>query len=150
MGRANGEEHADVVLARRGEDRPHAGAMKLQLALVGQIKRACEQVWAADTSASGDEWTPANPSLGQCAVTSLLVQDICGGELQRSTIQGVSHYWNLLPGGVEIDLTRIQFGSNQELDEPAQARERDYVLSYGPTAERYELLRGRVLPLLDL
>lgn len=151
MGRATGQTTDQTVqLGRRDSGRPSATEMKQLLARVTELRDACTEVWAADTSASGEEWSKDNPSLGQCAVTSLLVQDFCGGELLRTTIQGVSHYFNRLPDGTEIDLTRQQFGDNQELDVPAEPRDRDYVLSYGPTAERYARLRERVLDQLGI
>ena len=105
--------------------------------LVDAICRA----WAADTS-SDMAWTPDQPSTGQCAVTALVVQDYCGGLLVRAVVGGQSHYWNRLPDGHVVDLTRDQFASfkptNREL------RSRDYVLSFPATAARYLLLANRV------
>jgi Domain of unknown function (DUF4338) len=83
----------------------------------------------------------SNPAWGQCAVTALIVQDAFGGELLRSTIGGIAHYWNRLDDGSEIDLTRIQFGPNAYCERPAALRSRDYVLSFPETKRRYEHLR---------
>jgi hypothetical protein len=54
----------------------------------------------------------------------LTVHDLLGGELLIAEVlrtdgsrQGV-HYWNLLPDGTEIDLTREQFASNEVVQEP--------------------------------
>ena len=99
--------------------------------------------WGEDTSADED-WTAKNPALGQCAVTALVVQDALGGDLLRSTVGGVSHYWNRLDGGEWIDLTRGQFSLDAMLDEPPVLRERGYVLSFPETVKRYEILRDRV------
>lgn len=95
--------------------------------------------WGQNTSADPDNWTPENPAWGQCAVTALLVQDLLGGDLLRTTNAGISHYWNRLPDGVELDLTRGQFDAWQ----PAEiaTRDRDYVLSFPETARRYHKLR---------
>jgi hypothetical protein len=100
--------------------------------------------WSAETSADPDAWTPENPSWGQCAVTALVIQDLLGGELRRSTVKGVSHYWNRLPDGSDLDLTLKQFGWGAVIDAPAVTRERDYVLSFPETVRRYELLRERM------
>lgn len=102
--------------------------------------------WGRDTSSPG---TLGEGPCGQCAVTALVVQDECGGELLRAEIPDLgSHYWNLLPGGVEVDLTRGQYppdlpiprglvvGRVRLLDGDRAAKAR--------TVERYEVLRARV------
>jgi hypothetical protein len=100
--------------------------------------------WSAETSADPSGWTPENPSWGQCAVTALVLQDLFGGTLVRSTVGGVSHYWNQLPDGSFLDLTLRQFGWGAEYDVPPIARERSYLLSNADTARRYNLLRERM------
>ena len=107
--------------------------------LIESVRRA----WSSETSADPATWTVDNPASGQCAVTSLVVQDAFGGELLRSTVGGVSHYWNRLPDGTELDLTLEQFGGVRP-DEPGEVRARDYVLSFTETARRYALLRKRM------
>jgi hypothetical protein len=99
------------------------------------------QAWTATTSASTD-WTPERPSVGQCAVTALIVQDELGGVLLRTINANVSHYWNRLPDGSELDLTRDQF----DVWEPGEIveRDREYVLSFPETRRRYEELRSAV------
>lgn len=97
--------------------------------------------WSAETSAD-PSWTIGNPALGQCAVTALVVQDRYGGELLRVVNRGASHYFNRLPNGVEVDLTREQF-VGWEPSKP-EIRTREYVLSFEPTRVRYDLLRARI------
>jgi hypothetical protein len=104
------------------------------------LARVIRAAWSAKSS-SGDDWSPARPSVGQCAVTALVVQDYLGGELLQSHVQGISHYWNRLPDGTEVDLTRDQF-DRFVLDGPPQVRDREYVLSFPQTVVRYELLRS--------
>ena len=53
---------------------------------------------------------------------------------------GVSHYFNELPNGSHVDLTRDQFPVTAQFT-PAETRTRDYVLSHPDTAARYQLLR---------
>lgn len=69
------------------------------------------------------QWTPANPSRGQCAVTALVVHDLIGGQLLEAEVrhrdgspQGY-HYWNRLVG-VDVDLTRDQFACGEVVLEP--------------------------------
>jgi hypothetical protein len=98
--------------------------------------------WTAETSANPGLWTWRKPSVGQCAVTALVVQDHLGGELLRALIDGISHYWNRLPGGAEIDLTRDQFDVFYPVD--ITLRTREYVLSFPDTERRYRLLCERM------
>jgi hypothetical protein len=110
------------------------------VALIEKIAPA----WSKETSATPESWRPGNPAAGQCAVTALVVQDIAGGELLRCVVDGhVSHYFNRLPDGTEIDLTRSQFKGRSHFSEP-EIRNRSYVLSYPATAARYELLKERI------
>lgn len=103
--------------------------------LLGRLRVA----WRADTSATPGRWSPENPSLGQCAVTALIVQDLFGGELRRALITGGSHYWNRLPSGEEVDLTFEQFEIYPALSS-VESRSRDYVLSFPSTNARYRQL----------
>lgn len=105
---------------------------------------AIQRAWCRSTSADPEGWNEALPALGQCAVTALVVQDGLGGDLLRSVICGVSHYWNRLDGGGEIDLTRGQFPHDAEFIQEPETRSRDYVLSFPATRERYEILRKRM------
>lgn len=100
--------------------------------------------WNRYTSATPEEWSKANPARGQCAVTALIVQDVAGGGLLRALVNGESHYWNLLPNGVEIDLTLQQFGPDPEITPPIEERDRIYVLSFPETRRRYRLLLQRL------
>jgi hypothetical protein len=109
--------------------------------LIDQLTRAIRLAWTPQTSVA-DYWDTANPARGQCAPTALVVQDSLGGELLRGELEGTSHYWNLLPDGTEVDLTREQF----KRFEPGsiQPRTREYVLSYPDTDRRYRILSQRV------
>jgi hypothetical protein len=106
-----------------------------------EVAGAIRRSWAFDT-ALDNAWWPEQPSRGQCAVTALVIQELVGGELLRAVTSGVSHYWNRLPDGTEVDLTRDQFDVFDPGD--VQVRTREYALSYAATADRYEILRERV------
>src|SRR6266487_2671490 len=107
---------------------------------------AVRGVWTADTSAD-QAWSATWPSLGQCAVTALVIQDYLGGELARAEVDGRSHYWYVVDGET-IDLTRDQFASGAPARNAA-TRSRSYVLSYADTARRYDLLRARTAAILS-
>lgn len=102
-----------------------------------------ECAWSRQTSADPERWVPDNPAWGQCAVTALVVQDEVGGDLLRTTVDGGSHYWNRLPDGSEVDLTREQFPKGAKYGQ-AVIKDREYVLSFPDTARRYQLLRRQV------
>lgn len=105
------------------------------------LTSAIRASWSADSAVRASANT--HPSAGQCAVSSLIVQDYLGGELLRSIVAGESHYWNRLPDGTEVDVSRDQFDSF-ESELPPSARDREYVLSFPDTRRRYLLLRAKV------
>lgn len=105
---------------------------------------AIQEAWCRETSADPDIWTPNVPSIGQCAVTAMVVQDGLGGDLLRSTVRGISHYWNSIPGMGELDLTRAQFGDGSVPDAAPIIRDREYLEGSPETMERYALLRERM------
>ena len=115
---------------------------------IGNLQAAIEEAWARETSADSENWNEQNPAWGQCAVTALAIQDKLGGELLRTTVGQISHYFNRLPDGRELDLTRKQFGSGARLGEVA-VRQREYVLSFPDTRRRYELLKQRLTNALN-
>lgn len=98
--------------------------------------------WCRDTSATPELWSPALPSRGQCAVTALVVQDILGGVLLRTTNFGESHYLNGLVDGSYLDLTGDQF--EVQAYTPFEERSREYVLGNLNTVKRYSLLLRRI------
>ncbi|MEV7426881.1 alpha/beta hydrolase [Streptomyces sp. NPDC091212] len=115
------------------------------------IEQALRASWAADTCSPDDveraPWTGENPAWGQCDITALVVHDIFGGDLLFAEVrlgaeQHGYHWWNRLPGGVEIDLTHDQFRRGQQVGEPRAVRRPPGRLPR--RAEEYELLRSRV------
>ena len=90
------------------------------------LRTALRDAWSRDTCDDVDlpDWTPQNPARGQCGATALVVHDLLGGELLLAEVlrtdgsrQGV-HWWNRLPGGRELDLTREQFAPHELVQEP--------------------------------
>lgn len=116
------------------------------------LSRLVAESWDAETSAS-KEWSPENRALGQCAVTACVVQDYLGGEI-FNTIATLpdgsidSHYYNVIDGET-VDLTISQFPQGTTFAPGAEKKKeydstREYVLSYRPTKERYDILKMRV------
>lgn len=105
--------------------------------------RAIRAGWSRASSADPAGWNASNPAWGQCAVTALVIQDVLGGDLLRVVVGDQTHYFNRLPGGEVIDLTREQFGPRPIPNTPV-TRERSYVLSFPDTERRYLALREAV------
>ncbi len=80
-----------------------------------------QDAWCEETRSPSQQDAPMQPrACGQCAVTALVVQDLCGGDILRAEViikrgRRVSHYWNRIPGVGEIDLTRAQFDDDQPI-----------------------------------
>ncbi|MFF2774006.1 hypothetical protein ACFVU3_03785 [Streptomyces sp. NPDC058052] len=119
--------------------------------LLSDIERAVRGSWSAETCTPEyrSRWTEDNPARDQCGVTAMVVNDLLGGELLRGEVlvdgERVDyHWWNRLGMGVEIDLTREQFG-------PEESVTAGVVVARPPFAEwrrlhdEYTLLRDRVL-----
>jgi hypothetical protein len=90
---------------------------------LSEIEAAVRSSWGPDTCfASADYMARGSgqPSRGQCGTTALTIQDLLGGDLMvadveyEGRVEGV-HYWNVMPGGVELDLTRDQFAPDESL-----------------------------------
>jgi hypothetical protein len=91
---------------------------------LGAVEAAIRASWSIETCDPIDvpNWTPDNPSRGQCAVTALVVRDLIGGQLLEAEVrypdgtrQGF-HYWNRL-AGFDVDLTREQFNRSEGVQE---------------------------------
>lgn len=115
-----------------------------------ELERALEKAWSRATSADSQNWSRKNPAWGQCAVTACIVQDYFDGKLLRieafvvGKSETISHYYNELPDGTIIDLTRKQFPKGT-MYSPPQERSREYVLDPKfTTRKRYQLLRRRL------
>lgn len=118
------------------------------------FRQLIRQAWCAQTSAAPQVWTPDNPALGQCAVTSALAQQIYGGEVlwcapQLPDGSKDSHYLNLINGTV-YDFTREQYDGSGAVF-PAHLERKDkglgstynYMCSFPATTTRLGLLTQR-------
>jgi hypothetical protein len=112
---------------------------------IGELKSYLIDSWKKETCASGlrDEWSEENPSLGQCAITSLIVNDYFGGKIMRCMASTGSHYYNLIDNEL-IDLTFEQFQGEIPQYEQGQERTREYLLGNEDTRNRYLLLKSNL------
>ena len=46
-----------------------------------ELENVLQRSWSKETSYCPDEWNEGSPSLGQCAITALIVNDYFGGEI---------------------------------------------------------------------
>ena len=111
---------------------------------IGVLTKALEKSWRRETSYDPSNWSNENPAWGQCAVTAAIVQEFLGGILLSGEINGIEHYWNLLPGGRELDLTKRQFREVRSIKSAGRA-EREYLLSFPDMRRRYNRLRSIVV-----
>ncbi|MFF3679294.1 alpha/beta fold hydrolase [Streptomyces sp. NPDC002120] len=119
---------------------------------LADLEAAIRAGWSAETSEpagiSKVPWTSENPAWGQCDITALVVQDLVGGDLVLGEVfhdgrpEGY-HWWNLLPGGVRVDLTREQFRRGETVT-PGRVVKRPGG-RLGRRWEEYQLLRQRVI-----
>lgn len=121
---------------------------------LAEIERAVRRSWGADTTTPGHRpyWSPGNPARDQCGVTALVLQDLLGGELVRGEVrvggeQTDFHWWNRLPSGLDIDLTREQFAPEEVVSGGVTIARPPEIVRL---REEYELLRDRVRAALDL
>jgi hypothetical protein len=121
--------------------------------------KALQNSWSADTCFDASEWNADNPALGQCVVSSLVVQKYLGGELQRYRVTGDgvtdTHYCNILNDGTLLDTTASQYRQPMTfkvapVDPKGFASIREKRLAEEETRSRYELLLSRVEQQLNL
>jgi hypothetical protein len=112
---------------------------------IGQLKQLLIQSWNLETCSPGlrDKWNEENPSIGQCAITALIVNDFFGGKIMRCMSPTGSHYYNDLDGSI-VDLTVEQFQGEMPDYEHGEERTREYLLGNNDTKSRYLLLKDNL------
>ena len=108
---------------------------------IDYLKKLLDDCWSYETCSPGFKniWVSHNPSLGQCAVTALIVNDMFGGKIMRCMTSSGSHYYNLIDDTI-VDLTVGQFLGEMPLYDIGEERTREYLLSNEDTKDRYMLL----------
>ena len=78
------------------------------------------KAWSRESSSL---WSPDNPARGQCGVTSLVVQDVFGGQILKTVLQQGPHFYNSIEGR-RFDFTASQFqGPIEYKDLPSDRKE---------------------------
>ena len=112
--------------------------------IINDIKKELIKSWSKNTCTPylKEQWSISNPSLGQCAITSLIVNDFCGGKIMKCMTPYGSHYYSLINNEV-IDLTVEQFNGYIPDYKTGEERSREYLLSNNDTKNRYyELMKN--------
>ena len=114
-----------------------------------ELERLLNKSWSRETCSPGlrNNWNEDNLSLGQCAITALIVNDYFGGKIMRCMASSGSHYYNLIDDKI-VDLTVSQFLGEIPLYEKGEERSREYLLGNEDTKSRYLLLRERLLNMI--
>lgn len=106
---------------------------------LGDLYEVLTHCWQKDTAYPTDQpyWTTRCPSIGQCAITAMLVYDMFGGEMYRCD----NHYYNKIDGHW-VDLTARQFWDFGDRCDYASGRKvyRNRTGQSGHTKRRYDML----------
>ncbi len=114
-----------------------------------RIRQALPRAWSSKTAV---QWTAANPASGQCNVTAAVIYDLFGGEILRTRLPDVWHYYNRIDG-TRVDFTDSQFHALGALFEAPQAYDdeptsREAAMTGIPDRE-YQALRSALVRLLE-
>lgn len=106
-----------------------------------ELKQLLSSSWKKETCSPGlrSEWSEESPSLGQCTITALIVNDFFGGKIMRCIASSGSHYYNLIDNEI-VDLTVDQFQGEIPDYDNGEERTREYLLSNEDTKNRYKQL----------
>ena len=114
------------------------------------LQKYLYKVYSKDTCypACKDSWNDKNPTLGHCAIVSLIVNDYFGGEIYKIKVDGISHYFNFVDNKI-VDLTASQFNTTIDYSNKVE-KQRDEIISDSDTLFRYNLLKSKFeLSLID-
>ncbi|TGD96667.1 hypothetical protein EU555_23180 [Methylobacterium nonmethylotrophicum] len=103
-----------------------------------QLRSIMRERWSIETSSL---WLPENPARGQCDVTSLIVHDLCGGDILKNRAPDGWHFYNWA-NGERHDLTDSQFSFI--IDYSDLLSRRDDALA-GTALKQRMILRNRVV-----
>jgi len=107
-----------------------------------------QKAWCRETAhpAYRNKWTEDNPSVGQCLVTALVIQERYGGDIYSCKVGSCSHFINIIDERI-VDKTAAQFGDTDNIKYLAgsfKLRTRSSLLKSKGVKERYELLKARL------
>ena len=103
-----------------------------------------ENIYAKDTchhSYRGN-WTEQNPSIGHCAIVSLLIYHYTGYPVYKVRVGSRMHYYNVMPDGTVLDATSQQFGRPIDYTNGIKCNPTE-MLKVADTLLRFNLLKKR-------
>ena len=89
-----------------------------------------------------DDWNDDNPTLGHCAIVSLIVNYYFDAEIYKIKVDGISHYFNLIDNNV-VDFTSNQFNKEINYNDKIK-KDRFEILQDKDTKSRYKMLKMRL------
>ena len=116
-----------------------------------KIEDLLSRAWCKETTFIDiqDEWSSDNKAYGQCAVTTLVINDLFGGKIAYDKPN--FHLWNELPDGTWQDFSREQFKDNRDFTVTKyQTKEEIFSNKTGlrnKTEDKYKLLKKRFMEL---
>lgn len=115
-----------------------------------EVAGRLREVFALDTSESPKDWSEERPSTGHCAIVSVILRALFGGQIVRGvSSQGVVHYWNYIDG-ITLDATRDQFDPGESFTQIMHDPSPSFYLHLELVEKLVRLLqRADVGPLLD-
>lgn len=118
---------------------------------IEKLKQLLIKCWSLETCSSSlkKQWSKDNPSVGQCAITALIVNDYFGGKIMRCMSLSGSHYYNLIDDKI-VDLTVEQFLGEIPLYKEGTEVEMEYLFSNEDTKKRYLMLVNNIQKNLKL
>jgi hypothetical protein len=88
-------------------------------ATIEALAAALPSAWSIETSSL---WSSQSPARGQCSVTSLVAQDLFGGEILKTWTPDGWHFYNRIDGR-RVDLTEAQFAEPPLFDDLPASRD---------------------------
>jgi hypothetical protein len=107
---------------------------------IEKLKQLLIKCWSLETCSSSlkKQWSKDNPSVGQCAITALIVNDYFGGKIMRCMSLSGSHYYNLIDDKI-VDLTVEQFLGEIPLYKEGTEVEMEYLFSNEDTKKIFNV-----------
>lgn len=91
------------------------------------------------------DWSKENMTLGQCSITSFLIQDIFGGEVYGVPLgDGSYHCYNVV-NGIQFDLTSEQFGDQKLIYDNKYPQSREEHFASEEKYQRYLYLKKELI-----
>ncbi|KKU78914.1 MAG: hypothetical protein UY04_C0023G0013 [Parcubacteria group bacterium GW2011_GWA2_47_7] len=114
-----------------------------------RVSEICTQ----ETSADPTGWTLENPMWGHCAIVTVLIQQLYGGDIWQASLTHIPqlahlhrHYGNRLTSGAMIDATARQFGTDYPVMTPILST-RNHILADESTDARFRILQKQYIGL---